>query len=293
MSTLPQWRMYRHNEPREVPPAYVPPPPPPEEQPNLLQRVWNGTRDFIQSIPGRIRSAAEWIGERFNELRQFFSPKPGVNLNGVDKRLIHVACAIGIGSHTNCVCTDAQRSRNAGYGAANSEHHRGNAMDLRLTSVPGRTDKEKEQFVADVATVLGYGGRREQDRIYASVHGGTGPHLHFQFGSNNIAHLNPVPSTRGGQADLIAAQQRISRLVGPEGLQRIMNTRAPDDVQHNGVPLANSYSGYRQEPRPTTPTLVYSNGPRPQPQLTHEAPRPVLQPRQQAEPQWMMRRHNA
>ncbi len=293
MSTAHPWRMYRQNErPEQLPPTHAPPPPPPE-QPNLFQRTWNNTRDFIQSIPGRVRTAADWVSERFNELRQFFRPNPGVNLNGVDKRLIHVACAIGIGSNANSVSTDALRSRNAGYGAANSEHHRGNAMDMRLSSVPGRTNKEKEQFVADVATALGYGGRRDQDRIFSSVHGGTGMHLHFQFGSNNIAHLNPVPSTSGGQADLLAAQQRIARLVGPEGLQRIMNTRAPDDVQQNGVPLANTYSGYRQQPaRPLNPTLVYSNAPRSQPQLAHEAPRPAPQQRQQPEYQWRMQRIN-
>ncbi len=299
MSTYPQWRIYRQNEVREPPrepvraPIHYAPPPrpydltpnatppsPPPEQPGLIQRAWEGTRDFIRSIPDRIRSVGDWIGDRFNSMRQFFSTKPEVNLNGVDKRLVHIACAIGIGAHTNCTCTDAQRSRNAGYGAANSEHHRGNAMDLRLSGVPGRTDKDKERFVADVATVLGYGGRREQDRVFASVHGGTGPHLHFQFGSNNIAHMNPAASTTGGQADLLAAQQRIARIVGAEGLERIMQTRAPDGLTYNGTPLANSYTGYRQPQAAPSPQLVYQNQPRPAyaqqrpPEATPDAPHP-------------------
>lgn len=296
MSTNPQWRIYRQSEVREPPrktayaPAYYAPPappprpydaspndpspiPPPPEERSLLQRAWDGTRNFFRSV-------GDWIGDRFNDMRRFFDPKPGVNLNGVDQRLVHIACAIGIGAHTNCTCTDARRSQNAGYGAANSEHHRGNAMDLRLTSVPGRTDKDKERFVADVATVLGYGGPREQDRIFASVHGGTGPHLHFQFGANNIAHMNPAASTRGGQADLLAAQQRIARVVGQDGLQRIMETRAPDGLTHNGTPLANRYEGYRQPQAAPSPQLVYQNQPRPaytqprQPDVAPEAPRP-------------------
>ena len=248
-------------------------PDPPKPEPSFGERVGNF---FTKTIPGWVRSAADWLKHKFDDFVKNLTVKPNTTINGVDKRLVHIAAAIGVGCQVNCVCSEGMRDRGKPYGARDSEHIYGKAMDLRLTTVPGATERKKEQFVADVATVLGYGGQNEKDRVYVSVHDGTARHLHFQLGSRNIGGLNPIPSSKGGQADFIAAQERIANAVGPdgkkvgrEGLERIMQTRMPDELA--GDSRINSYTRYNaQETSPTAPRLVYA-----QPRPDHAAPKPA------------------
>lgn len=285
MNTTPRWRfLTRDGQPAPIdqsPPQQDLPPEPPPEQPNMLQRAWNGAKNFVQSIPGWVKNAADWVKHKWDELKAHLTVKSGASIDGVDKRLVHVACAMGIANHSQCFCTDAMRPKNASYGAPNSEHKKGNAMDIRLSSFPSNVKGKQamEQYVADIATVLGYGSKDASKAVVASRHDvGFGDHMHFQFSTNN---LNNVGYTVAG-TDIAAAQRRLEAQVGKERVAQIMATKMPDLTPESRVPQSNYPRYETTPPRTDGPRLVYA-----QPHGQQVAPRPTAAAKphnQQAEP---------
>ncbi len=268
MSISPRWIIRGYNDPVDYPQRQQPEPP--REQPTFMQRVGNF---FTRTVP-------EWFNSQWGRLRNFFSiGGNNTRIEGVDTRLLHVAAAMGMCNVHNggCTCTDGMRSRNAGFGASNSRHIDGNALDVSLSSFPSnvRGKPAQEQYVADIATVLGYGSNDINRTLVASRHGnarGGGEHMHFQFGPVALGNVGYTPAG----TDVAAAERRLLRYITPERLAEIRATRIPDHLANGPI---HRYTGYQQQHPPQGPRLVYSQaGPQPY------VPRPTVVSRDDQHP---------
>ncbi len=251
---------------------------PPKEKPGLITRIGN----FIRSIPEWIHNAADWARHQWNNLKHYVGiGGRNTTIAGVDKRLLHIAAAIGMtNDKESMTCTDGMRSKHATYGAANSRHKLGLALDLRVRDFPPgvRGKRASERFVSDIATVLGYGRSNLRDTIVASNHNvGRGPHMHIQIGPTALGH---VGFTKAG-TDVAAAEQRLLKTISPEKLAKIKATRMPDKF---GNSTREKYPGYGDRNPSGKPKLVAANHP-----LQHSAKKPPRDHEKQPPAQWQIR----
>jgi hypothetical protein len=125
--------------------------------------------------------------------------RPG-SMKRVDRPLKEIAAALAIltgedatrinsGTRTGDVFNRAGKRVSAKFSThkpdASGVSH---AIDIPPDSVPLKDKRARENFISNLARVMGY------KNIYTSQHGGTGEHIHVQTGPDNLGKLNPSSS---------------------------------------------------------------------------------------------------
>jgi hypothetical protein len=106
-----------------------------------------------------------------------------------------------------------------------SLHGDGEAVDYDWRSLPGRTDRERANFIANVARLLGL------NEIYVTTHGhGTGAHAHVQIGPIGLGAVNSDHIGFGSQPrDVEYALLQLRQMgIPPERIARLISLHTND-----------------------------------------------------------------
>ncbi|HVY13053.1 MAG TPA: hypothetical protein VHB73_05760 [Alphaproteobacteria bacterium] len=105
-------------------------------------------------------------------LRHRYVVKPGVNIRGVNKFLLEVITKASNYLGFNLQLSDGKRAHGTEYGAGNSKHLTGQAVDVSIRATPGRAQK-----IIQAINLNGQGVVRAEYHP-AGYYGATADHIH-------------------------------------------------------------------------------------------------------------------